>query len=361
MMKINMVVFLVTLLSTWGRIATAADNGVTPLIDPLQRPAQISAQAQRAVMLAAVHAGDHLVAAGERGIILWSADNGASWTQAVVPVSVTLTALSFPTAEHGWAVGHGGVVLHTKNGGRSWERQLDGRALAQIELDSARRKGDENRIKMAQQLVGHGPDKPLLGVHFWDERRGFAIGAYGLIVGTEDGGASWQSWIDRVDNPRGLHLNALYATRSEVYLAGEQGIILRSSDGAKTFRQISSPYKGSWFVLAGHDGYLLVGGLRGNAFRSPDGGATWEALQASAPVTLTSAVLTKDGKILIGNLAGMLMQISGNGLRLASIPSPIGQPITAMVQAKNGSLLAATFTGLKSLVHSDATGVASGR
>jgi photosystem II stability/assembly factor-like uncharacterized protein len=56
-------------------------------------------------------AGKRLVAVGERGIVVLSDDDGATWRQASVPVSVTLAAVQFPTPTQGWVVGHYGVVL----------------------------------------------------------------------------------------------------------------------------------------------------------------------------------------------------------------------------------------------------------
>ena len=119
-----------------AQAASASADAVTPAVDPLQRPALFALRASRAVTLAIVSAGRRSVAAGERGIVLWS-DDDKTWQQAKVPVSVTLTALSFPTPQQGWAVGHGGLVLHSADGGQNWARQLDGRAAAQIELKAA--------------------------------------------------------------------------------------------------------------------------------------------------------------------------------------------------------------------------------
>lgn len=312
--------------------------------DPLQRPALITARASRAVTLAITSAGQRTVAAGERGIVLWS-DDGKTWQQAKVPVSVTLTALSFPTPQQGWAVGHGGVILHSTDRGESWTRQLDGRAAAQIELKAAKASGDPKHVASAEQLVGDGPDKPFLAVHFWNAERGFAVGAYGLIFGTEDGGATWSSWSRRVENPKGLHLNALHVSGETVFLAGEQGLILRSVDRAGSFQALESPYKGSWFAIAGSGASVVVAGLRGTVFRSTDAGATWTMVQVPAPATIGSALATKDGTLLFANQAGMLLTSANDGLSLYPLPAPQGPPLTALAEGANGALLAASFAG----------------
>ena len=294
------------------------------------------------------------MAVGERGIALWSDDGGKAWQQAEVPVSATLTALSFPTATEGWAVGHGGVVLHSADGGQHWTRQLDGRKAAQLELAAATASGDPGRIKGAEQLVTDGPDKPFLAVHFWSPRRGFAIGAYGIVFGTEDGGATWVSWSDRVDNPKGLHLNALHVTGSTLYLVGEQGLLLRSKDAARSFQRLESPYQGSWFAVTGRDNTVVLAGLRGNVFSSRDSGATWNASQVPMPVTIGSAIAASGG-FVFANQAGFLLT-SADGLTLQPLSRPAGPPLTALATAPDGSLLAASFAGVhvlsKSSLHS---------
>ncbi|ODV41971.1 hypothetical protein AWV79_31155 [Cupriavidus sp. UYMMa02A] len=115
-------------------------------------PAMIPDKAASLVRLSVTLAGERLVSAGERGVILLSDDNGKTWRQAKVPVSAALTRVRFVDSRNGWAVGHGGVVLATRDAGETWQKQLDGAAAAQLELAAARREdGDESR-----RLATHG-------------------------------------------------------------------------------------------------------------------------------------------------------------------------------------------------------------
>jgi photosystem II stability/assembly factor-like uncharacterized protein len=281
--------------------------------------------------------------------VLWSDDGARSWHQARVPVSVTLTALSFPTAQQGWAVGHGGSVLHTADGGQTWALQLDGRAAAQIELKAAQASGDAKRVTLATQLVDDGPDKPFLAVHFWNERRGLAIGAYGLIFGTEDGGQTWASWSDRVDNPKGQHLNALYVDGDFVMIAGEQGLLLRSVDGGRRFERVQTPYAGSWFAVAGQGDPVVLGGLRGNVFWSTDRGSTFTASRVPTQVTIASALAPRDGPWLFLDQAGLLLSSRDQGRSLQPVPRPPGPPLTALASSSDGAIAAASFAGVIAL------------
>ena len=59
----------------------------------------------RLLLLDGAVAGSRLIVVGERGHILVSSDDGASWKQAEVPTRVMLTAIYMHDAETGWAVG----------------------------------------------------------------------------------------------------------------------------------------------------------------------------------------------------------------------------------------------------------------
>jgi photosystem II stability/assembly factor-like uncharacterized protein len=93
------------------------------IADVLDTPAASSALAARSLINGVARAGHRIVGVGQRGHIVFSDDGGKRWTQARVPVSADLVAVSFPSARQGWAVGHDGVVLHTSDAGATWVRQ----------------------------------------------------------------------------------------------------------------------------------------------------------------------------------------------------------------------------------------------
>jgi photosystem II stability/assembly factor-like uncharacterized protein len=289
----------------------------------LERPALAVRAPQRQVMQAAALAGERIVAVGERGIVVLSDDAGRSWRQArQVPVSVTLSAVTFVDAQLGWAVGHGGVILHSRDGGETWARQADGATLA-VDLD-----------------------KPLLDVCFVDARRGWVVGAYNLFFETRDGGANWQSAGQRLNNPKALHLNAIRARGEQVFIVGEQGQIHRSLDGGQTFEALGSPYKGSWFTLAlPGDGSLVVAGLRGHALHSADLGRSWQALDGGPPVTFLAALPQADGAVLLANQAGQFFT-SRAGAALVARPSVPMPPLTGLLLLRDQRLLALGLGGV---------------
>lgn len=311
--------------------------------------------AAQAVLLDLARAGTRLVAVGERGTVVLSDDNGNSWRQADVPVSVGLTAVQFVDAKQGWAVGHAGVVLATVDGGDHWSVQLDGVRAAKIELQSAQQalasaadaETAQVRVDAAQRLVDDGPDKPFLALDFVDAKRGVIVGAYGLAMQTHDGGASWQSLMGQIDNPMGMHLYGVAHQGQRWFLAGEQGYLARSDDDAQVFTALESPYEGSFFTLQmmGND-EVLVAGLKGKAFLSSDAGETFAAAPIIAPVSFSDSIRLADGQVLLVNQAGGIFRSSASSANLQPVGKPLGRPVASLIQAADGALVVAGFTGL---------------
>jgi photosystem II stability/assembly factor-like uncharacterized protein len=328
-----------------GWVAAQSTASVqTPLLD---QPALHSAKAQRSVLLAMTRAGERLVAVGERGIILLSDDSGTSWRQAKVPASVSLTSVQFVDAAHGWAVGHLGVVLHSADGGETWSKQLDGIQAAQLALAAAQQSGDAKLLKAAEWLVADGPDKPFLDLYFSNSRDGYVVGAYGLILRTRDGGASWQAWMGQVENPEGLNLYAIRAQGDQLFIAGERGLLLRSSDGGQSFQKLESPYEGSFFgLLASRSGGLLAYGLRGNAWWSSDHGDSWQQLDTGVESALAAGLELNDGRLLLASQSGELLLSGDNGQHFEHRRTHEGATVAAVAQAADGSLTSVGLGGL---------------
>jgi len=326
--------------------------------DVLDSPAMRASHPERSVFIDLARAGNRLVAVGERGQVLLSDDNGQRWRQAQVPVSVGLTAVQFVDAEHGWAVGHAGVVLVTRDGGETWARQLDGHQAARLELEAAQRErtgsvdeeAAEVRVQTAERLVQEGADKPFLALAFTDANHGLVVGAYGLAFRTEDGGATWNSILGAIDNPTGLHLYAVARQGESWFLAGEQGYLARSEDG-QHFRQLESPYSGTFFTLVSRDDRsLLIGGLKGHAFILDASTDLVVPLPVLMPISFSDAISLADGRALLANQAGgIFVSVPAAPDRLIPALPPTGKPLSGVIQAADGNLVVAGFTGLSCL------------
>jgi len=328
----------------WALALAFGAAHAVPVSDALERPALAVQRPQGTVLLGAALAASRIVAVGERGIVITSDDAAATWRQASVPVSVTLTAVRFADARHGFAVGHGGVVLATADGGASWTLVLDGRRIAQLALQAAQASGNADRLKEAQRLVADGADKPLLDLAVIDERHAIVVGAYGLILATDDGGASWIPWMDRLDNPKGLHLYALRREGDSLLVAGEQGLALLSTDAGRSFRRLAVPYAGSFFTaeFTGPQD-IVLGGLRGNVWHSTDAGTSWHQVPVPVPASITASARAADGALLLANQAGMVLALRDGAA--AVLPGPSLPPLNGLLPLGRKGLLALSLQG----------------
>ena len=285
--------YLVLLLGLCAALAQAEEYALRPAL-PLAGPGAIQ-------LLDIAAAGERLVAVGERGGIIYSDDEGDSWIQARVPVSESLTAVSFPNAEHGWAVGHGGVILHSGDGGETWQLQFDGNDANRQKLDyvtdrmmalEARMQDEDSvedddlayeleeaqfAVEDAELAVETGPADPFLDVWFADDKRGFAVGAYGMLYRTDNGGLQWRLSVAGIENVEGYHYYSLDAApEGTLYLSGEAGLLYRSDDGGVNWQRLDAQYDGSLFgIIALGDQRAICFGLRGNIFTTEDRGETW--------------------------------------------------------------------------------------
>jgi photosystem II stability/assembly factor-like uncharacterized protein len=287
--------------------APPAEAGFKGVLNTPAMPTQLAAQRH---LNAVVAAGSRLIAAGQRGHIVYSDDHGASWKQATVPVSSDLTAVFFSSDRSGWAVGHDGVVLHSDDAGQNWRLQLDGNRAASLIRDYYGRKAQAGDAHAAALLpdfdkdFSTGADKPFLDVWFANDQEGYVVGAFNLIFRTGDGGKTWEPWLDRLNNPKRLHLYSIRGQGGRVYLAGEQGLVAWLDAGAQRFETIRSPYAGSFFGVLPIDGGAVVFGMRGNAFRIDANGASWQKLETGVVGGLTGAASLGDGRLALVSTVG---------------------------------------------------------
>ncbi|HEY1148461.1 MAG TPA: YCF48-related protein, partial [Pseudoduganella sp.] len=318
--------------------------------DPLARPARPSALAAHAPVNGLAMAGRRIVAVGQRGHILYSDDAGRNWRQASVPVSVDLTAVSFATPREGWAVGHDGAILHSADGGESWHLQADGRngANGAHGTDGGNGSNAGNDAHGADSGNAKVDDRPLLDIRMADGLHGMAVGAFGLARCTEDGGKHWLACEDKLDNPQGLHLNAIRAIGDVVYIAGEQGLLLRRAGGEGRFTALALPYRGSLFGVTGDGQRLLAFGLRGNAWFSANGGATWEQSTTGVRSGLAAGLAVPNGFVLVSQTGQLLYSESGR--QFSPQPAAQPEPVTAALLGATGEMVTGGVRGVR--VHS---------
>lgn len=347
--------------------------------DPLNVPAIPSLIAHKSLLLDITVVGDRYVAVGARGHIIFSDDEGRSWTQASVPTTTTLTAVYFANESTGWVVGHDAIVLKTQDGGETWVKQFDGfvanemvleaakkgKALREKQLDQASESGDDDLIYEAESALESATfaledaeidfedrsTKPLLDLWFKDEKEGFVIGAYGMIFKTVNGGESWETWSSKVQNTERFHLNSIAQIDDKrLIIVGEAGTILTTKNSGNTWEKMESPYDGSFFgVVALTNNVQLAFGLRGNLIRSSDYGQSWEFIDTHTKQTLLGGTdhlgLTA---YVVGNGGAFLKGIAA-GTKWESKTRRARDNAAAVVETKSGEFIQVGEGGVKIL------------
>lgn len=267
-------------------------------------------------------AGSRLIAVGQQGVILTSED-GNTWQQAKSPVSVMLNRVIFTDAQNGWALGYDATLLQSTDAGMTWNlrhRDAAGRALYDLK--------------------------------FLDAQHGLAIGAYGTMLETRDGGANWSA-RDDVVTQLGMHLNAIVSLgNGTLFIAGERGLMLRSSDAGTTWTPLDSPYAGSLFGAIPHGtAGAIVHGMRGNVYVTDDVGACpaldpaswdsfaretvsdpaplgWRRLETPIRESLFGSIALDGGASLLVGVNGAALKLDASASALETVQTPAKETLS---------------------------------
>ena len=215
-------------------------------------------------------------AVGDRGTVLHSAWRSALGAREKWRPRRNLLGVDFATREQGWIVGARGTILHTEDAGQSWHLQVSNTYNWLEDVDFT-----DEKHGVADRLEWHHPahrgwrqrrwkrvdrnlKEWLYALAFADQSRGYAVGEKGVILRTDDGGATWKD----IESDVNSNLFAVaVADRDDVMVTGDQGRILHTKDAGDTWEVqptiTSSPlfsvaYRGGTNIwVAGSGGAIL--------------------------------------------------------------------------------------------------------
>jgi photosystem II stability/assembly factor-like uncharacterized protein len=250
------------------------------------------------------------------GVVLTTADGGKSWTKRETGTKEHLFGVAVAPGGKIWAVGHFGTIVHSSDGGKSFKPQKYDAVMPS--LPQGETESPEQAAKYAAEAENEGSieEARLNAVDFVDAQRGWIAGEFGLVLYTEDGGATWKRQRSNV----GKLLFAIHATDDKKAVAvGSEGTFIETADGGLHWKEIATGIEehllGVWPVgercfAVGRDGVIAVrdkpegafkkipirffgwissvvfrdakegfiAGARGFFAKTTDGGATWKPL-----------------------------------------------------------------------------------
>ncbi len=345
--KIMIIVAVIALIAMAG----GAQAATSVFQDILDTPAMKTKLVDSYLYNGIAKAGNRLVSVGQYGTILYSDDQGKKWIQAEVPVSANLTAVVFPTPQKGWAVGEDHVVLHSEDGGLKWSKQFDGKIACQLlsKYYKEHPLADQKLKTDIERIASEGSDKPLLDVYFENEKSGFIVGAFNLIFRTEDGGKNWTPWCDRTENPSGFHLYSIKAIDGDLFISGEQGLLMKLDRKTSRFRKIDMPYPGTYFGVLGKRGVMVAYGMRGNLYRSGNNGATWKKIETGLTATFTGGMVTAKGQIILLTNGGNILLSNEDGTAFNQVKVDGKISGTSVEMLDSDTIVVAGFGGMRVL------------
>jgi photosystem II stability/assembly factor-like uncharacterized protein len=249
--------------------------------------------------------------AGKEGIVYGTADGGATWTLAATGSNRHLFSVRFPTAQRGHAVGDFGTMVHTEDGGRSWtvSRVPPEFTLPESAIDTGVDPGDVN----------------LYAIAYGDADHMWVVGEFGMIMTSTDGGQTFQQQHSPIESTLfGVH----FADAEHGWAVGIDAVILRTDDGGATWRIVPPPLvRRSFYDVSVAGPHAWIVGDAGTVLGSTDGGSTWTV--QPLPIQLAanwirSVALTPRGHGLAVGAEGLVFGIDGDTFRRLAADAPRG-------------------------------------
>ncbi len=232
---------------------------------------------------------------GDLGRVFHTVDGGLNWEIQATGTKRPFAGITCPDRSNLWIAGQGGQIAHSKDGGKTWEQQKS------------------------------GSDRQLLNIAFANPQLGIALGDFGTILRTEDGGQTW----GKVSVPSDLKLppdvaevvqpgdvvfyGISFLDKEHIWVSGEFGVIMASSDGGVTWQGQTSTVETTLFGIrfaSEQKGWAV--GIDETLLRTVDGGTTWEKQKVQTPKGYALAFYDMDIK---GNYAWV---VGSSGLLLSS-------------------------------------------
>ncbi len=229
--------------------------------------------------------GDKGMAVGDDGEVQATEDGGKTWKQAKLPTEMAMLGLDFDPGRI-LVVGQAGVVLRSDAPGK-WEK------------------------------VDSDTDKRLFSVSANANGFAVAVGEFGAIILSNDGGSSWQyqemDWLEiGTDGGAEPHLYSVFVGEDDVVtLVGEFGLILRSMDKGQSWNVVNMAEASLFAIEIRDDGKGFAVGQDGYALKTRDRGETWEALDVGSKAILNGVHSSSNGHVVVSAMREMMISEDG--------------------------------------------------
>lgn len=320
---------------------SAALYAFSPRPHPPVPPTQV--KADQLMTLGLAEQNGRFIAVGELGRILYADSANGPWTEATVEPNrgSNLTRVKFIGKNVALATGHSGWLLRSEDGGKTWsELQFnENNADPLLGIGGPFTGAAANKIfafgAFGQFLVSNDAGRTFqveeINVLEAEAEADGEVDAaaaevndiFGMDEETDDvfgGGDDYDPFADfesggMAADFSGRHMYAMtQAHDGSLFLVGERGMILRSTDAGANWTAGKEIYTGSFYGIANMpDKSLLVYGMRGNAFTSSDLGESWQQSKVPLVQGLYDAAIGSNGQVVVVGGSNTVLVSRDNG------------------------------------------------
>ncbi len=265
-----------------------------------------------------------IIAIGNGGLILRSADGGNTWSQANSGTTRDIRRFHFADQSVGYAVYENGV-LKTIDGGLTWQ------PLTAFPSISTAMTSLHN-----YDVVAFDPNNVLVagGISV----NGIILDEQGVLWRSSDGGQSWNSInVGESDgHVKRISFNGVSAGMALLANAGSLGtpgtkVYITSNGGAAWTRSQASPAAESYDIRMIASNTAIAIGKGGKIFRTTDGGGSWEQRTSGTAEDLLSVAFSDGFNGVAGGTNNTLLRTTDAGLTW--IKEPCSNNIQLAVRA----------------------------
>ncbi|BAN48053.1 YCF48-related protein [Metapseudomonas resinovorans] len=201
-------------------------------------------------------------------------------------------------------------------------------------------------------------DTLLTALSFADERNGWAVGHGGVLLKTSDAGQTWALQQRLEDAP--VLLSVWFENAQHGIVVGAYGYASETRDGGNSWQRLAVGEEGDDYhlnrVFPGPDHSLFIAAEGGNAYRSLDDGATWQALDTGASGSLWCGTALPDGRVLLAGMSGRVLLSDDRGDSWREVDSGSTEAITDIRALADGRVALVGNGGLVAVAGGDLAG-----
>ncbi|MCB0720939.1 MAG: T9SS type A sorting domain-containing protein [Ignavibacteriae bacterium] len=257
---------------------------------------------------------------GDHNQIIYSTNGGQSWQTSVFPaVDDAISSISMVNSMTGYVGSSDGTVFKTTNGGVSWEATtsqpstIRGTYIGETFFADANTgyvfsdinsKTTNGGVNWSTYAPGVSLEY-INGAHFINGNTGWTVGDNGEVYKTTNGGAT----VTQQDPQMPDDIDEIFMLNANTgWIVGDNGVVRKTTNGGNNWDTADVPFDASLNRVHFIDQFngIVIAGYGGGAYRTRDGGLTWEANNTT--VYNEALWMTAPDRAFIGGSGGEILQ-----------------------------------------------------